>query len=904
MNFMHASRTAVLAAFFALSFQLSSYAQGFSFGVVTDIQYADKSNGKVRSFKQSADKLTDAVDELNKARVSFVVQLGDIVDGQSDKAKNVADYKKIRSIYDGVSAPKYHTVGNHCTTLGRDTLASLLAADRFYYDFTSPAAPGWRFIVLDGNDGGDQGKLPWTRWSMSEGQIQWLCETLEKAKANSEKVVCFCHFPLLESIGGDHRLLNPEPVLKAIDDSGATVVAWVSGHYHPGGYAFRNGVHHVSVKGMVEAKRNAYAVFDVRKDGIVERGFGDEPSRTLPFGKAGAVERRPVAAKEISVAGTVFCDVNGNGLRDQGESGVLDVAVSDGLSVVKTGHDGAFTLKGACDPKAGRLCVFISIPSGYGASKPSSWFAVVDVDAKKGIAPVEFPLRKSSKAQENFTFVQISDTHLQSATPSTDSFLRKYVAGSDTWGFFFDKAVPAMIKAEPEAAFIVDTGDIGINETTKTPDDDAVLYRRRLDGLPVPCFFVPGNHDGAEVAKINPPYYSFNYGRFHFACLLRYPKEASEMDRQLKWLEGDLSALKPGTPTVFFSHFRFNSGIYHERLPELQRLFALCDAKAFLYGHCHGLMESKCGGSMPCASTPSFNFGGGWCVDSAGFPPECYRRVDIKGGELVASAIKSVQTKGNPLWLMCPEDLMAYDGAMYPYSNSASLWDGRARAVFMDASVCDVSSMRWSMDGGAFQDMVRSAKSGSATQGGWTSKEDARKAFAGGGRHLLTVVAEMKDGRRFERTAALLSSEEMSSAYANILPAFNSDSTAWKADGRQAIWDAKNAVSGLGRSLKVHMEPWNKAYLIDDIEVEPDGIYDLSLLVKGENVQRTSYIIFPGFSDGHLVCLPPGDYEWTRINSQFRIKPGVRRLGLCLANWSATKEGTIWIGDISLRRIK
>ena len=60
------------------------------------------------------------------------------------------------------------------------------------------------------------------------------------------------------------------------------VVAYFAGHDHAGGYAVRRGVHHVTVKGMVEAPtENAYAVVEVYQDRLREIGCGKEPTREL-----------------------------------------------------------------------------------------------------------------------------------------------------------------------------------------------------------------------------------------------------------------------------------------------------------------------------------------------------------------------------------------------------------------------------------------------------------------------------------------------------------------------------------------------------------------------------------------------------------------------------------------------
>ena len=111
--------------------------------------------------------------------------------------------------------------------------------------------------------------------------MEWLKSKLTQARGNREKVIVFNHFALLKSAASKHRMKKPQPVLKLINESGC-VVAYFAGHDHAGGYAFQEGIHHITVKGMVEAPiHNAYAVIEVYPTKLKEVGYGKEPSREL-----------------------------------------------------------------------------------------------------------------------------------------------------------------------------------------------------------------------------------------------------------------------------------------------------------------------------------------------------------------------------------------------------------------------------------------------------------------------------------------------------------------------------------------------------------------------------------------------------------------------------------------------
>ncbi len=248
----------------------------FSFGVVADIQYADKYDSGARHYRSSLDRLADCVDELNRHDLAFTIQLGDIMDGNTNETSTLADLDLILGSFNTLMMPTYHVIGNHCMTAGRDMLQQKLGLQRCYYAFTRPEAPGWRFIVLDGMDGG--------YGILSDVQLAWLKTTLDAARAAREKVMVFCHFPLIEKAASKNRMQQPDPVLQELIASGC-VVAYFAGHDHAGGYAFQDGIHHITLKGMVEAAdSNAYAIIEVGPGQLKETGFGAEPCREMVFG--------------------------------------------------------------------------------------------------------------------------------------------------------------------------------------------------------------------------------------------------------------------------------------------------------------------------------------------------------------------------------------------------------------------------------------------------------------------------------------------------------------------------------------------------------------------------------------------------------------------------------------------
>lgn len=247
----------------------------FAFGLIADVQWGDKDKEGGRNYREALGRFEESVTALNDHEPAFTIQLGDLIDGHTgDLEKTRADLERALDVYRRLGMPRFHVVGNHDIAAGREFLQQKLGLAQSYYDFTLPSTRRWRFIVLDGDDAGEG--------VLGAEQLAWLSLTLQRAKNSSEKVIVFNHYPLVEEAARQHRMEAPEPVLAALEASGV-VVAYFAGHDHAGGYAFRHGIHHVTLRGMVEAKNNAYAIVEVYADRLKKIGYGKEPSREMLF---------------------------------------------------------------------------------------------------------------------------------------------------------------------------------------------------------------------------------------------------------------------------------------------------------------------------------------------------------------------------------------------------------------------------------------------------------------------------------------------------------------------------------------------------------------------------------------------------------------------------------------------
>lgn len=268
------------------------------FGVMADVQYADRDTVGSRHFRQSLALLEQCVADLNGRDLAFTIQLGDIID------RGEENLDRVLTVFQRLEMPRYHVLGNHDFALSRPALLAKLGMARGYYHFSRGS---WRFVILDGNDislsGGwpedspnrrqatawfeelqSQGKSNAERWNGGIGQAQqdWLKETLRGADERGERVIVFCHMPALAAASDESLVLWNDEQIVEILESHPCVAAYVSGHDHAGGYARQDGIHHVSLQGMVEApSENAYGIVELYADRIEVRGVGKVPSRSL-----------------------------------------------------------------------------------------------------------------------------------------------------------------------------------------------------------------------------------------------------------------------------------------------------------------------------------------------------------------------------------------------------------------------------------------------------------------------------------------------------------------------------------------------------------------------------------------------------------------------------------------------
>lgn len=271
----------------------------FSFGVIADVQYADAEQAGKRDYRGSPKRLEKCIEIFNADSLEFIVHAGDLID------RYYESYELPLQIFGKAEAPVHYVIGNHEFSVAdslKSTVRPLLRNERGYRSFV---VSGVQFILLDAMDVSPHSSVKGSKeyehaatmlddlkerhannayeWNGAIGrkQLKWLKKVLRDGARHGYRAVLFSHLPLLPENG--LQLWNNGDVLKLIE-AYPSVVAVIAGHHHDGGYMRQGRVHHLTLKGLVEASgESACAIVEVYPDRLEVNGFGDQVSHTLDY---------------------------------------------------------------------------------------------------------------------------------------------------------------------------------------------------------------------------------------------------------------------------------------------------------------------------------------------------------------------------------------------------------------------------------------------------------------------------------------------------------------------------------------------------------------------------------------------------------------------------------------------
>lgn len=234
--------------------------------------------------------------------------------------------------------------------------------------------------------------------------------------------------------------------------------------------------------------------------------------------------------------------------------GIAGVAVSDGLSVVRSAADGTWELVTTAD----RPAVQVSLPSGTriptNGTGTARFYRPIS-PGTSGEAEAVFDLERDARGDDRHALLLLADIQTED-----DREMR----------WHRERTVPDVRETVRRLgnieAFGVACGDIMFDRLELYPE-----YERSVLEMGIPFFQVVGNHDldfDAAVEEdstrtfcrhFGPRYYSFDRGAIHYVVLDDVFWNGSgylgylDLD-QLSWLEADLAGIERGRTVIVLLH--------------------------------------------------------------------------------------------------------------------------------------------------------------------------------------------------------------------------------------------------------------------------------------------------------------------------------------------------------------
>lgn len=270
-------------------------------GFMTDCQYSALSAAPraKRQYLLSPQKLADAIKVINGFAPHLSFHLGDLID------RDHRSLSVVRPILATLNSPLVHLLGNHDFEVPQEKRENIWADYGLSAPYHELVLPGWRFLFLDGNQralhrhakGSSEYKAlgAWLsqhakdpsrklgstadyNGALGEEQLRWLGARLDEARQARQRVLLFCHYPVLPA--DPHTLWDADAVVALVARQ-PHVMAWINGHNHDGNYLCHNGIHFWNLRGMVDTNENSFALASLTEEALDVRGYGREPNRRL-----------------------------------------------------------------------------------------------------------------------------------------------------------------------------------------------------------------------------------------------------------------------------------------------------------------------------------------------------------------------------------------------------------------------------------------------------------------------------------------------------------------------------------------------------------------------------------------------------------------------------------------------
>ena len=369
-----------------------------------------------------------------------------------------------------------------------------------------------------------------------------------------------------------------------------------------------------------------------------------------------------------SVKGTV---------KDERGKGIAGVVVSDGLNTTVTKGGGRFKLEVDTDSRF----VFISTPSGY-ISKTlkgqGCFFQELDQNTKS----YNFVVTANKQDDTNHNVIVIADPQISERSELEE--LKEYAVDIEDY----------VIKSDGDYTFGLCLGDIVGWDHSIYPEYNKIMATTKIDFRSA-----IGNHDMTNYGRsfetsmrnyedmYGPAWYSFNVGEVHYVVLndnfyvgRDYFYIGYLDERQLSWLEKDLSYVPEGSRVVVSMHIpttldksdrdAFQYGVIGDNLCNKPALYAMVEPyqTLILSGHMHTADYEQISGNITEINVAGL-CGAWWCgevcIDGS---PAGYKVFDMNGSD----AEWIYKGSGHPLDYQMKVYVNEPD---YPGQIVANVWD-------------------------------------------------------------------------------------------------------------------------------------------------------------------------------------------------------------------------------------
>jgi len=264
------------------------------FGLIADTHAHDVDSpleGKWMS--RTEERLTTFITAMNAWAPSFIIELGDFVNGWVVLGAEPGDPARIpdilawaNALYNQFDGPAYHVIGNHDVyNLDKPQYLEILGMDATSYSFD---VGGYHFVVLDVQVAEDGSDLAHTYTGVAgfvtEAGLDWLRADL--AATQMPTIVCV-HQPLDDFIEEWGRAtVSNQDELQQLFVSDGDVIAVFQGHEHDNIHNVIEGIHYVTFEAMVDQDTPptwAQITLDPVSQTIVIEGFGVQESYSLSY---------------------------------------------------------------------------------------------------------------------------------------------------------------------------------------------------------------------------------------------------------------------------------------------------------------------------------------------------------------------------------------------------------------------------------------------------------------------------------------------------------------------------------------------------------------------------------------------------------------------------------------------